>query len=200
MASPSNPNAAADPVSELVGSMPSAYPQIFDRRDIAEHAVILAGRRQSRAHAAEWRQLPGGTMIVCLVADDVPGLLSLVSAAFVSHHLDVTSAQIFCRTTDSGGREAVDFFWLRRARSSRLSRQIDPSEIASVSRMVDELISEEGQARLSALKELERMAPELPVRPRVFYDTRALRRGDVILNVVTPDRPGLPASPSRADL
>jgi len=183
-----------------VGSMPSAYPQIFDRRDIAEHAVILAGRRQSRAHAAEWRQLPGGTMIVCLVADDVPGLLSLVSAAFVSHHLDVTSAQIFCRTTDSGGREAVDFFWLRRARSSRLSRQIDPSEIASVSRMVDELISEEGQARLSALKELERMAPELPVRPRVFYDTRALRRGDVILNVVTPDRPGLPASPSRADL
>ena len=29
------------------------------------------------------------------------------------------------------------------------------------------------------------------MRPRVFYDTRALRRGEVILNVVTPDRPGL---------
>jgi UTP:GlnB (protein PII) uridylyltransferase len=134
--------------------------------------------------------LPGGTAIVCVVADDVPGLLSLVSTAFVSHHLDVTSAQIFCRSTPRGV-EAVDFFWLRRARPSRLPQHIDRTEIISVSRMLDELLGEEAQARALAVKELERMAPELPVKPRVFYDTRALRRGEVILNVVTPDRPGL---------
>lgn len=129
-------------------------------------------------------------MIVCVVAEDVPGLLSLVSAAFVSHHLDVTSAQIFCRPTASG-IEAVDFFWLKRARPSRLPQHIDPTEIASVANMLDELVGEEKQARSLAVKELERVAPELPVRPRVFYDTRALRRGEIILNVVTPDRPGL---------
>jgi UTP:GlnB (protein PII) uridylyltransferase len=170
--------------------MPSAYPQIFERRDIVEHASIVNARRGVRAYAAEWRQLPGGTVIVCVVADDVPGLLSLVSAAFVTHHLDVTSAQIFCRPTPKGV-EAVDFFWLRRARPSRLPQHIDSTEIVSVSRMLDELVGEEAQARKLAVKELERVAPELPVKPRVFYDTRALRRGEVILNIVTPDRPGL---------
>jgi UTP:GlnB (protein PII) uridylyltransferase len=190
MVPPSSPLAAPDPLSELVASMPPAYPQIFERRDIAEHAAIVNARRGKRAHAATWRQLPGGTVIVCVVADDVPGLLSLVSAAFVSHHLDVTSAQIFCRSTKAGV-EAVDFFWLKRARPSRLPQHVDTSEIASVSRMLDELVGEEAHARTLAVKELERVAPELPVRPRVFYDTRALRRGEVILNVVTPDRPGL---------
>lgn len=190
MVPPSSPLAAPDPIANLVASMPAAYPQIFERRDIGEHASIVYARRNKRAHAAAWRQLPGGTLIACVVADDVPGLLSLVSAAFVSHHLDVTSAQIFCRLTDVGV-EAVDFFWLRRARPSRLPQHIDTSEIASVSNMLDELVGEERQARSLAVRELERVAPELPVRPRVFYDTRALRRGEVILNVVTPDRPGL---------
>jgi [protein-PII] uridylyltransferase len=186
----SSPFAAPDFVADLVASMPPAYTQIFERRDVMEHVAIIHARRSRRAYAAEWRQLPGGTVIVCVVADDVPGLLSLVSAAFVAHHLDVTSAQIFCRSTDRG-IEAVDFFWLKRARPSRLPQHIDTSEIESVSRMLDELVGEESQARQLAVQELERMAPELPVRPRVFYDTRALRRGEVILNVVTPDRPGL---------
>lgn len=186
----SSPFAAQDPIAELVASMPAAYPQIFERRDIAEHALIINARGARRAYAAEWRQLPGGTLIVCIAADDVPGLLSLVSTAFVSHHLDVTSAQIFCRPRH-GGAEAIDFFWLKRARPSRLPQHIDSTEIESVSRMLDQLIVEESQGRLVAAQELERIAPELPVRPRVFYDTRALRRGEVILNIVTPDRPGL---------
>lgn len=186
----SSPFAALDPVAELVASMPPAYPQIFERRDIAEHAVLINGRGSRRAYAAEWRQLPGGTVIACVVADDVPGLLSLVSTAFVSHHLDVTSAQIFCRAKPEGV-EAIDFFWLKRARPSLLPQHIDASELDSVSRMLDELVTEESQGRLLAVQELERISPELPVRPRVFYDTRALRRGEVILNVVTPDRPGL---------
>jgi [protein-PII] uridylyltransferase len=186
----SSPVASAEPLSDLMASMPPAYGQIFEHRDIVEHARIIEARRGARAHAAVWRQLPGGTVIICVVAEDVPGLLSLVSAAFVSHHLDVTSAQIFCRDTPNGV-EAVDFFWLRRARPSRLPQHIDDSEIASVSRMLDELVGEEAHARQLAVRELERMSPELPVRPRVFYDTRALRRGEVILNVVTPDRPGL---------
>ncbi|HYQ14098.1 MAG TPA: hypothetical protein VEQ58_00010 [Polyangiaceae bacterium] len=186
----SSPFAASDPISELVASMPPAYTQIFERRDIAEHVAIVNARGYRRAYAAEWRQLPGGTIIACIVADDIPGLLSLVSTAFVSHHLDVTSAQIFCRPRPAGV-EAIDFFWLKRARPSRLPQQIDTSEIDSVSRMLDELVSEESQGRMLAARELERVSPELPVRPRVFYDTRALRRGEVILNIVTPDRPGL---------
>jgi UTP:GlnB (protein PII) uridylyltransferase len=190
MSPPSSPITTLDPLAELLASMPPAYTQIFERRDIAEHLAIVNARGHKRAHAAEWRQLPGGTAIVCVVADDVPGLLSLVSAAFVAHHLDVTSAQIFCRSTPKGV-EAIDFFWLKRARPSRLPQQIDVTELASVSRMLDELVGEEVQARRLAVRELERVAPELPVRPRVFYDTRALRRGEVILNVVTPDRPGL---------
>jgi UTP:GlnB (protein PII) uridylyltransferase len=186
----SSPLTAADPLAELIESMPPAYTQIFERRDIVEHLSLVHARGSARARAAEWRQLPGGTVIACVIADDVPGLLSTVSAAFVAHHLDVTSAQIFCRST-ARGVEAIDFFWLKRARPSRLPQQIDSSELVSVSRMLQELLGEEEQARQLAVHELERVAPELPVRPRVFYDARALRRGEVILNVVTPDRAGL---------
>src|SRR5260221_3892587 len=119
----SSPITAVDPVSALVDSMPTAYPQIFEHRDIIEHAQIIGSRGRARAYAAEWRQLPGGTIIVCVVADDVPGLLSLVSAAFVAHHFDVTSAQIFCRPT-ARGVEAVDLLWLKRARPSPLAQHL----------------------------------------------------------------------------
>lgn len=190
MVPPSSPLSATSPLDDFVTSMPAAYTQIFERRDVMEHFQILQGRGRKRGYAEEWRKLPGGSVIVCVVAEDVPGLLSLVSAAFVAHHLDVTSAQIFCRQLASG-TEAIDFFWLKRARPSRLPQQIDRTEIESVGRMLDELVGEEAQARQLAVQELQRVAPELPVRPRVFYDTRALRRGEVILNVVTPDRPGL---------
>src|SRR5690349_7663317 len=98
---------------EFIASMPPAYSQAFDIADAEEHARIAAARGSSVAEVAIWRMLPQGVAILCVVAEDRPGLVALVSSAFLAHALDVRSAQIYCRTTDGGLVEAVDFFWLR---------------------------------------------------------------------------------------
>src|SRR6187431_3476981 len=97
-------------IREFIASMPAAYAQAFDLADAEEHARIAAARGAAVAQVAIWRMLPQGVAILCVIADDRPGLVALVSAAFLAHALDVRSAQIYCRSSGDGQVEAVDFF------------------------------------------------------------------------------------------
>src|SRR5262245_47571952 len=104
-----------DFVRRYIASMPKRYRALFDADAIRTHAGIVY-RRGARATRIEpWRDLPGGGLAVCVVADDRPGLLSRISAALVAHAMDVASAQAYVRKRDDGRDEAVDFFWLARA-------------------------------------------------------------------------------------
>jgi UTP:GlnB (protein PII) uridylyltransferase len=94
-------------------SMPAAYQNAFGETDIEEHAQIASERGQEPARVAVWRTLPQGLAILCVVTEDRPGLVALVSAAFLAHALDVRAAQIYCRSHREQVVEAVDFFWLR---------------------------------------------------------------------------------------
>jgi len=94
-------------------SMPAAYQSAFGETDIEEHAQIAGERGQEPARVAVWRTLPQGLAILCVVTEDRPGLVALVSAAFLAHALDVRAAQIYCRSPREQVVEAVDFFWLR---------------------------------------------------------------------------------------
>src|SRR5687767_2499536 len=75
-------------------SMPPSYASVYSSDEIAEHAAIVERRGNRPALAERWRSLENGGAIVCVVADDQPGFLSLVSAALHLHELDVTTAQI----------------------------------------------------------------------------------------------------------
>ena len=89
-----------DPTSAFRASMSERYRQAFDDGAIREHAAIVArrGESQSReAHVEIWRQLPKGVGVLCVVADDRPGLLSFVCASLVVHKMDVLSAQAYTR-------------------------------------------------------------------------------------------------------
>jgi UTP:GlnB (protein PII) uridylyltransferase len=94
-------------------TMPSSYRNAFSDADVEEHAGIAGERAQDAARVVVWRTLPQGMAILCVVTDDRPGLVAMVSAAFLAHALDVRSAQIYCRNLPGGRLEAVDFFWLR---------------------------------------------------------------------------------------
>ena len=83
--------------------------------------------------------LPQGVAILCVVADDRPGLVALVSAAFLAHALDVRSAQIYCRRA-AGRVEAVDFFWLRNVSSGT---PIDTGRLEACARTIRELLGAE---------------------------------------------------------
>lgn len=108
-------------VRAFLDSMPLGYRDVFNGKAFQEHAKIVAQRAGERGYAAVWKTLPRGLAVVCVVADDAPGLLSIVSTVLVLHRLDVVAAQLFCRKTAEGKSEAVDFFWVRHPdRSPRL--------------------------------------------------------------------------------
>jgi [protein-PII] uridylyltransferase len=117
-------------------SMPVAYRNAFSDEDIEEHALIATARGADRARAVVWRTLPQGMAILCVVTEDRPGLVALVSAGFLAHALDVRAAQIYCRTVDGGRVEAVDFFWLRNV-SGGLP---EPSRLDACARTILELV------------------------------------------------------------
>lgn len=94
-------------------TMPSSYRNAFSDADVEEHAGIAREREPDAPRVVVWRTLPQGMAILCVVTDDRPGLVAMVSAAFLAHALDVRAAQIYCRNLPGGRLEAVDFFWLR---------------------------------------------------------------------------------------
>jgi len=107
--------------SDFVKSMPATYTQVFTPSEIEEHARFAAERGSLSAHANLWRSLPSGLAIFCVIAEDRPGVVALISAAFVAHQLDVCSAQIYSRKRPDGSNEAVDFFWVHGSAASAAS-------------------------------------------------------------------------------
>ncbi len=105
------PPPGATPVSSFLATMPTRYRELYDAVAAREHAAIVERRAGLPSHAEIWRPLAHGGVILCVVADDQPGLLSFISAALVVNGMDVESAQAYTR---AGVGEAVDLFWLRR--------------------------------------------------------------------------------------
>lgn len=169
-------------------SMPPAYRQAFSPRAIQEHAAIASARGSKQVHAALWRTFSRGLAVICVVAHDHPGLLGVVSAAFVLHRLDITTAQIHCRTLPGGELEAVDLFWVRRHDFGKAQRK-PPSE-DEVNRCVDTVV---GFVRAHVVPEtlLPRLetAPRADFEPRVHFEVN--RAGEYELVVEAPDGTGL---------
>jgi [protein-PII] uridylyltransferase len=132
----------SEPTAHFIHSMPAAYAQAFDAADAEEHARIAAERGAAAARVVVWRTLPQGVAILCVVADDRPGLVALVSAAFLAHALDVRSAQIYCRTHQDGRLEAVDFFWLRNVSGGL---PLEASRLEACARTIRELLGAESE-------------------------------------------------------
>src|SRR5271157_3562427 len=93
----------------LRASMPESYGATFDMRSIGEHAEIIA-RRSGPVHVEIWRQQGDGRAVLCVVADDRPGLLSMICAALVAVGVNVVAARVFTRSLGNGQGEAIDFF------------------------------------------------------------------------------------------
>src|SRR5689334_9870768 len=64
-------------------SMPPSYSQHLTHQDIAEHAEIAWRRGDELAHAEIWTKRPNA-IVVCVVADDRPGLSTLIRATVVA--------------------------------------------------------------------------------------------------------------------
>jgi [protein-PII] uridylyltransferase len=168
-------------------SMPWHYREAFDGYSIGEHAAIVERRGQRPVHVELWRSLARGEVVVCVVADDRPGLLSLISAALVAHALDITSARCQTRTSLAARAEAIDLIWLRRVGDASPIRAED---IDAVAQTLLALVT--GTATVGpALARASRPPPAPATVPTRLRFAEGLVPGSVVMTVETPDRPGL---------
>jgi glycine cleavage system regulatory protein len=165
-------------------SMPPAYASQFTQEDIEQHAQIVESRTGEASLGVVWRSFQDGTTILCVVADDRPGLVSLVSAAFIAHGIDVRGAQIFCRTRPDQKLEAVDFFWVRGSTSGTLP---DINRFARCLRTLEAFIR--GSSSPSRRTKSER--PDAPVVTRIALVPHAAIAESWELSIEAADRPGL---------
>ncbi len=179
-----------DPTSAFRASMPERYRKAFDDLAFREHAAIVGRRTGRAAHVEIWRQLPKAVGVVCVVADDRPGLLSFISATLAIHKMDVLSAQAYTRRLPDGSGEAVDFLWVRRDAGADHAMPVLDADIQRIAGVLQQLISGE----LSIEAAVERARPSRAVVPgsstHVTFDEDR-DEGLVVLNVETFDRPGL---------
>jgi UTP:GlnB (protein PII) uridylyltransferase len=112
-------------VREFAQSMGAIYRGKHHEGEIAEHAGVAfrRGRALVRVELVTRRQPE--TSMLCVVADDRPGLLALISAAFVLCDLDIADAAAYTRRTSSGRLEAVDLFEVR---------DVDPTAVVRAAR------------------------------------------------------------------
>src|SRR5688572_21917525 len=134
--------AVSELTEQFIASMPAAYSRAFGEADAEEHARIVLSRGSEPGKVVTWRSLPQGVAILCVVTDDRPGLVALVSSAFLAHALDVRAAQIYCRNTGDGAVEAVDFFWLRNVTSGTA---LDARRLEACARTIRELLGAEAE-------------------------------------------------------
>lgn len=169
-------------MTAFLETMPAAYGRVFTAGEVAEHAKIVARRGAHLVHA-EICVGPAGEQ-VCVVAEDRPGLLALVTDALLVHGLSIRNAKVYCRQRTDGQSEAVDFFELQHAKGDV---GIGPAELGAFLQTLSELVAEDvlASSRPSAAP-----TSSSPVT-RVYFELEALRRGEATLLVEAPDTEGL---------
>ena len=198
-----------DSFPAFYASMPPRYRELFDATAAREHEAIIARRQGHPANVELWRRVQGANAIVCVVADDRPGLLSLICAALVAHGMDVIAVQAYTRPSDGiRPAEAVDFFWLRREDTSSraggkagaapvVAAPILASDIARIGEALRALVI--GTLSDDDLLREGRVPPtRLPgASTRVTFGEDPASHS-LILTVETFDRPGLLLAITRA--
>ena len=169
--------------------MPARYRSAFDGVAIREHAAIVARRAGASAHAEIWRREPQERAVICVVADDRPGLLSFVSASLATQRLDVISAQAYTRTPAEGAdAEAVDFLWVRRGDDP--PEPIRNADAVRVAEVLGGLIA--GELTIESVRRQGRDLARAPVGAATKVSFDEARNANLsVLTVTTFDRPGL---------
>jgi len=146
------------------------------------------------AVAAPGPSVAPGVHWMCVVAEDRPGLLALLSAALTAHSYDLVEARVHCRERRPDGPiDAVDLFALRRRKGH--AGALRPDELAALAETMDALLR--GELDVAALEKQGAATArpgQWPEPSAWFMDAEGVDR----LVVEAPDRPGLLRTLARA--
>jgi [protein-PII] uridylyltransferase len=182
------PKPSSQFVEAFCAGMPSSYWLCHEHAAIREHAAIVWRRGNALAHVEIHPAEDGSTAWICVVTDDRPGLLSLLTAAVSANDLDILSAKIYCRATGGPRDEAVDFFLVRAI--ERLDEpSYDEAFVGALRRSIVAFLSGQTDIHAAARQAKPTARPTCAPPADVHFDERY---GDVDrLTIDTKDRPGL---------
>ena len=187
------PVTVVDPeLRSFLSSMPAAYRRSFSNEIVALHANTARARTFGTARVADCGEHRSWAAL-CIIADDRPGLLWLISIGLAAHALDVMRAHIYCRRRPDGRTEAVDLFWVRRRGPG--SGPLSQSEIDALSATINRLLTVDPPPEQIASIELAPTPSKLSTHVSFVVDSET---GAAMLVVETPNRPGLLLSITRA--
>ncbi|MDF3065278.1 MAG: [Protein-PII] uridylyltransferase [Polyangiaceae bacterium] len=171
-------------MNHFVATMPAAYERLYAPSEMTEHAEIASRRAGRLVHAELWQSTQGPSL--CVVADDRPGLLALVTDALLAQGMGIQSARAFCRVVGQDKDEAVDFLELRTLGGSEdIAAQLDLSAFAQ---SLSDLLGDDAAHRAASAP----AAPnEATAGTRVYFERQAPAEGRYLLVVDAPDSDGL---------
>jgi [protein-PII] uridylyltransferase len=170
-------------MNQFAATMPEAYGSLYGSGEVAEHAAIASRRGARLVHAELWQSTKGPQL--CLVAEDRPGLLALVTDALLAQGMGIQSARAFGRVVGKDRFEAVDFLELR-ALAGPDDAQLDSDRLPAFVQSLSELIEADMASSASST---------LPVDTgpgtRVYFERQSPADGRYLLVVDAPDSDGL---------
>jgi [protein-PII] uridylyltransferase len=177
-------------------SLPDSYRASFSWPTIREHVALSAARTPGAPAVGlcSAARLPGTALAV--IADDRPGLLATISAAFVRERLDVIGAEAYTRVLPNHGREALDVFWVQRLGADDPRRPLSTGDIAKLEQTLAGMLADQ-------LEPLNRASSIPPAKTNgvIEANVRFVEGKDGQLSwleVETDDRAGLLLTLSRA--
>ena len=174
-------------MNQFAATMPEAYGSLYGTGEVAEHAAIASRRGSRLVHAELWQSAKGPRL--CVVAEDRPGLLALVTDALLAQGMGIQSARAFGRVVGKDQFEAVDFLELRALRGPG-GAQLDGEGLQAFAASLGELIA--ADMAPSATDGTPSVVPaETAPSTRVYFERQQPADGRYLLVVDAPDSDGL---------
>lgn len=170
-------------MNQFVDFMPAVYGLLYGPEEMAEHAAIAARRGSRLVHAELWESANGP--LLCVVAEDRPGLLALITDALLTQGLAIQSARVFCREVGKDRVEAVDFLELRALRGPAGPAQLDGEALGAFAQYLTELVAEDMAQRPSTSPRSSEP------QTRVYFERQPPVDGRYLLVIDAPDSNGL---------
>lgn len=176
-------------VHALLQSMPDRYLGANNSEWVVKHLELAHAARDQKVSVSVLRQ---GTphVEVAVVADDHPGLLAQICAAFSESKYKVVGAQIFSWVDDRGRKRALDLFWVR----AGLEPQCVVDSVGRLEQVIDDIQAGRVEpidlvgANPDSGRYHNRPSPPVPIQVRI--DNKEASR-HTIVEVITKDRPDL---------
>jgi [protein-PII] uridylyltransferase len=173
-------------MNQFLATMPAAYARLYSASEVAEHAAIVSRRGARPVHAELWQSAKGP--LLCVVAEDRPGLLALVTDALLAQGMAIQSARAFCRAVSKNQDEAVDFLELRAPGApDDAAAQLDGDGLHAFAQSLSELIEDDRTQRRAPSTLRAGAEPTT----RVYFERQSLADGCYLLVVDAPDSVGL---------